>query len=52
MDTALRRLIGNNCFVYLDDIIIFGSTIQEHKRNLAILLDRLQNLGLKVQPDK
>ena len=52
MDTALRRLIGNNCFVYLDDIIIFGSTIQEHNRNLAILLDRLQNLGLKVQPDK
>ena len=52
MDTALRGLIGNNCFVNLDDIIIFGSTIQEHKRNLAILLDRLQNLGLKVQPDK
>lgn len=52
MDTALRGLIGNNCFVYLDDIIIFGSTIQEHNRNLAIILDRLQNLRLKIQPDK
>ena len=52
MDTALRGLVGNNCFVYLDDIIIFGSTIQEHNRNLAIVLDRLQNLGLKIQPDK
>ena len=52
IDTALRGLIGNNCFVYLDDIIIFRSTIQEHNRNLAIILDRLQNLGLKIQPDK
>ena len=52
MDTALRGLIGNNCFVNLDDIIIFGSTIQEHNQNLAITLDRLQNLGLKIQSDK
>ena len=52
MDTVLQGLVGNNYFVYLDDIIIFGSTIKEHNRNLAILLDRLQNLGLKIQPDK
>ena len=29
MNTALRGLIGKYCLVYLDDIIIFGSTIQE-----------------------
>ena len=52
MDTVLQGLVGNNYFVYLDDIIIFGSIIKEHNRNLAILLDRLQNLGLKIQPDK
>ena len=39
-------------FVYLDDIIIFGSTIQRHNQNLAIILDRAQNLGLKIQLDK
>ena len=48
MNTTLRGLVGNNCFVYLDDIIIFGSTIQKHKRNLAIVLNRLQNLELKI----
>ena len=40
MDTALQGIVGNNCFVYFDDIIIFGSTIQGHNRNLAIILDR------------
>lgn len=52
MDTALRGLIGKYCLVYLDDIIIFGSTIQEHNQNLATVLQRLKDLGLKIQPDK
>ena len=52
MDTALRGLVNKHCFVYLDDIIIFGSTIQEHNTNLAIVLQRLRELDLKIQPDK
>ena len=52
MDTALRGLINNHCFVYLDDIIIFGQSIEEHNKNLAIILQRLREVGLKVQPDK
>lgn len=35
MDTALRGFVNVNCFVYLDDIIIFGDTIQKHNQNLA-----------------
>jgi hypothetical protein len=38
MDTALRRLLNKYCFVYLDDIIIFGSAIQQHNQHLAIVL--------------
>ncbi|CAK9829637.1 Retrovirus-related Pol polyprotein from transposon 17.6 [Anthophora retusa] len=52
MDTALRGLINKHCFVCLDDIIIFGQSIEEHNRNLAIVLQRLKELGLKLQPDK
>nr|XP_012152955.1 PREDICTED: uncharacterized protein LOC105664165 [Megachile rotundata] len=52
IDIALRGLIGKHCFVYHDDIIIFGSTIQEHNQNLAIVLHKLQDLKLKLQPDK
>ncbi|KAK9296901.1 hypothetical protein QLX08_009211 [Tetragonisca angustula] len=52
MDTALRGLIDRHCFVYLDDIIIFGNTIEEHNRNLAIVFQRLRDTGLKLQVDK
>ena len=51
MDTALRVLINKHCFAYLDDIIIFGDTIQNHNENLAMVLQRLQELGLKIQLD-
>ena len=52
MDTPLRGLINKHCFVYLDDIIIFGHSIEQHNQNLAIVLQRLRELGLKMQPDK
>ena len=52
MNQALRGLIGKTCFAYLDDIVVYGSTIQEHNENLAILLERLRATGLKLQPDK
>lgn len=52
MDTALRGLIGKNCFVYLDDIIIFGKTLEEHNDNLSKLFKRLRDTGLKLQADK
>ena len=52
VDQALRGLIGKTCFAYLDDIVVYGSTIQEHNENLAILLERLRATGLKLQPDK
>ena len=52
MDTALRGLINRHCFVYLDDIIIFRQSIEEHNKNLAIILQKLRELGLKIQPDK
>ena len=52
MDTALRGLIGKICFVYLDDIVMFGSSIQEHHQNFVTLFDRLGQTGLKLQPGK
>lgn len=48
----MRGLINKHCFIYLDDIIIFGSTIQKHNENLAIVPQRLRELELKIQPDK
>lgn len=51
-NTVLRGLINKHCFAYLDDIIIFAQSIEEHNQNLSIVLQRLRELGLKIQPNK
>lgn len=52
MNLAFKGLVGKNCFIYLDDIIIFGRTLEEHNKNLSIIFQRLRDTNLKVQPDK
>lgn len=52
MDRALHGLIEKYCFVYMGDIIIFGSTIEEHNRNLPIVFQRLRDVKLKLEADK
>ena len=52
MDRTFHGLIGINCFVYIDDIVIFGETINEHNKNLKIVLQQIQKLGLKLEPTK
>ena len=52
MDRALTGLVVKYCPFYLDDIVIFGKTIQEHNENLAIVFQRLKELGLKLHSDK
>jgi hypothetical protein len=49
---VLRELVGTACEIYIDDIIIFGSTEEEYLRNLAKVLDRLQEHALLVHPGK
>lgn len=52
MDCVLRELIGKCCFVYMDDIIIFSSSLQEHKKHIAQVLQKLREAQLKIQLDK
>lgn len=52
MSIALRDLIGKICYVYLDDIIIYGKTVEQHEKNLATVFERLQQVGLKVKLKK
>ena len=39
MDLVLRDLVGNECYVFIDDIIVYGNTIEEHARRLGHVLD-------------
>lgn len=52
MDDVLREHIGKICYVYMDDVVVFGKTLEEAVKNLKIILKTLQEANLKVQPDK
>ncbi|XP_051173560.1 uncharacterized protein LOC127289595 [Leptopilina boulardi] len=52
INNGLKGLIGNGCFAYIDDIIVYGRTLEEHNKNLKNLFIRLRQVGLKLQPDK
>ena len=40
------------CLVYLDDIILFSRTVDEHLERLVRVLGRLRSAGLKLKPEK
>lgn len=52
MNLALSGLTWTHCLVYLDDIIIWGSTFEEHLHRLRLVFDRIQAAGLKLKPTK
>ena len=52
MDMILSGLKWKGLLVYMDDIIIYSATPQEHLITLANTLERLANAGLKINPSK
>ena len=52
MDTLLKGLQGVILFVYLDDIVIYSNSLQEHERKIKLLFERLRSANLKLQIDK
>ena len=52
MERCLAGLNLKICLVYLDDIIVFGSTFEETLRQLRIVLKRLGDFGLKLKASK
>lgn len=52
MVAALRPLIGKICHVYLDDIIIWSQTVEEHVLNVNAVLEALRAASLFCSPKK
>jgi hypothetical protein len=52
MDTDLKNLIGTECFIYLDDMIIFSCTVEEHALRLDNILHRFEEANLQLHPRK
>ena len=52
MDNVLEGLVGEICFVYLDDIIIFSEDIEKHEQRVKQVLERLKTNGLQIKLKK
>jgi len=49
---ALRPLIGKICHVYIDDIVIWSNTLEEHVENVRSVMQALLNAKLYVNEKK
>ncbi|KAF7234101.1 hypothetical protein EG68_12454, partial [Paragonimus skrjabini miyazakii] len=49
---CLRDLLPQKRLVYLDNVVAHGPSFDEHLANLQIILDRLRQVGLKLNPAK
>ena len=50
--TFLGELNLTYCLIYLDDIIIFSRTEEEHLERMRVVFDHLREHGLKLKPSK
>ncbi|GJQ86387.1 hypothetical protein Trydic_g8477, partial [Trypoxylus dichotomus] len=52
MNTVPAGIQNSRCFVYLDDIVVYGADLQTHNSRLKEVFDRLAMYNFKIQPDK
>lgn len=51
--TGLKNEDGSDfTSVYIDDILVFSSTLEEHIHHLEIIINHLLEVGLKLRPVK
>ena len=52
MQNTLGELNLTYCVIYLDDVIVYGRTEEEHLERLRIVLEHFQEFNLKLKPSK
>lgn len=52
MNKVLRGMTWSRCMVYIDDIIIFSTTFNQHLARLEMVLERLKKANIKLNPSK
>lgn len=52
MNSVLSGLQGQQCFVYMDDIVVYARNLKDHHLKINLIFDRLRGSNLKLQPDK
>lgn len=52
MDSVLTGLKWQTCLVYLDDVVVFSTTFEEHLSRLRKVLEAVRSAGLSLKPEK
>jgi Reverse transcriptase (RNA-dependent DNA polymerase) len=52
VNNKFRNYLDEFLVIYLDDLLIYSDTFEEHKRHVRLVLKRLQEAGLYVKPQK
>ncbi|XP_052778481.1 uncharacterized protein LOC128215916 [Mya arenaria] len=52
IELVLQGLQWETCLVYIDDIVVFGSDLEQHLGRLEEVLSRIREAGLKLKPEK
>ncbi|CAG2200883.1 unnamed protein product [Mytilus edulis] len=52
MELILQGLQWTTAIIYIDDIVVFGTTLEEHLNRLTEVLKRIMDANLKLQPEK
>ncbi|KAK3745520.1 hypothetical protein QZH41_009917, partial [Actinostola sp. cb2023] len=52
MEHCLADLNFKKCIVYIDDIVIYAKTFEEHLERLEAVFTRLHQFGFKLKPSK
>ena len=52
MSVVLRGDNWNKCVIYLDDVLIFSETFEQHVRDVDSILGKIEAAGLKLSPQK
>lgn len=52
MEKCMKDINLKEVLVFLDDLFVFSSTLEDHETRLTHVLERLREYGLKLSPDK
>jgi hypothetical protein len=52
MDIVLRNVIVTHWWIFIDDLIVFSNTAEEHAQRLEVILRRLDEANLQLHPGK